>query len=187
METTGIPCFFSSATGVWDLVFFMPSSGGARFLSSPGNLSQLSACSPVGRGWGKAVHPRTAHYPEHLNHKTAFCVLAGGACICTFFFSSTTGVQDFCFSSATGVLGSRFLMPSSGGARFFIAAGQAGKGCHSRSRCRCRCLHWRMHAGGARLGESLSPPDNPLPRKSKSQNSFLCARRWGVRMHIFFF
>ena len=125
---TGIPFFFSSATGVWGLVFFMPSSGGARFLSSPGNLSQLSACSPVGRGWGEASHPRKTHNPENLNHKTAFCVLAGGACACTFFFSSATGVQDFCFSSATGVLGSRFLMPSSGGARFFYPCGPGTQG-----------------------------------------------------------
>ena len=90
--------------------------------------ASTGACTPVGRGWGKAFHPRTTHYPENLNHKTASCVLAGGACACTFFFSSATGVQDFCFSSATGVLGSRFLMPSSGGARFFYPCGPGTQG-----------------------------------------------------------
>ena len=148
LRATGIPFFFSSATGVWGLVFFMPSSGGARFLSSPGNLSHISACSPVGRGWGrKAVYPRTTHYPENLNHKTAFCVLAGGACICTFFFSSATGVQDFCFSSATGVWDLVFFMPSSGGARFLSSPGNLSQlSACSPVGCRCRCLHWRMHA-----------------------------------------
>ena len=109
--------------------------------------ASTGAYTPVGRGWGKAVHPRTTHYPENLNHKTAFCVLAGGACACTFFFSSATGVQDFCFSSATGVWDLVFFMPSSGGARFLSSPGNLSQlSACSPVGCRCRCLHWRMHA-----------------------------------------